>query len=255
MIEDNNIRVMVTGSAGLLGTALLPKFIPHFELIAVYHNERPVVRDEFLQIISADLADPEECRKILDKIAPDIILNSAAWVDVDGCEMDRKRAYRSNFEIVQNLVDMAPDEHPLLIQVSTDYVFNGSSHPGKINDPPDPLNYYGETKLLAEEYLRDNYRNYLIARTCALIGSPQQGKTNLINYFYDNLRAGKQVFAPADLYANPIWIENLAELLLEAAQKRYNGVVLLGGLDYMSRYDCALQFAEIFDFDPNLRLS
>jgi len=114
------------------------------------------------------------------------------------------------------------------------------------------LNYYGQTKLRAENYIRNNLENYLLARTCALLGNPNRGRTNLINYFYDKLSNNQKVTAPDDLYANPIWIDNLSELILEAIRKKIRGVAHLGGADYMSRFEFARIFAEIFDFETSL---
>ena len=249
---ENNRRILITGSAGLLGEALLKQFAPHFEVIAAYHKTPPVETYAIHEKVQADLADALECRKLVETVAPDLILNSAAWVDVDGCETDRERARRSNFDLLRNLVDSIGEKNPRIVQVSTDYIFSGREHPGRVDDPPEPLNYYGESKLLAEEYLRENCTNYLIARTCALFATPREGKTNLINYFYDNLRAGQSVSAPDDQYANPILIDNLAELLLEGALKELIGIVHLGGPDYVSRYDFARLFADVFGYDPEL---
>lgn len=249
---ENYRRILITGSAGLLGEALLKQFASHFEVIATYHKTPPIETYPIHEKVQADLADPLECRSLIETVAPDMILNSAAWVDVDGCETDRERARRSNFELLRNLVDSIGEKKPLIVQVSTDYIFSGREHPGRVDDPPEPLNYYGETKLLAEEYLRENYTNYLIARTCALFATPREGKTNLINYFYDNLMAGKSVSAPDDQFANPILIDNLAELVLEATQKEMIGIAHLGGPDYVSRFDFACIFAEVFGYDPEL---
>jgi dTDP-4-dehydrorhamnose reductase len=245
-------RVIITGSAGLLGQALLRRFRPDFHVIAIYNNTRPAAEYENLELYHADLAERAQVEKALLDMKPDFIVNSAAWVDVDGCETDRERAIRSNYTVAENLVRVSEEQGLYLLQISTDYIFNGRKHPARIDDVPDPLNFYGRTKLMAEEYIRKNHSNFLIARTCALVGAPRSGKTNLLNYFYDNLRAGKKVMAPNDIYANPIWIENLADLIAEAAVGRMSGVVHLGGADYMSRYNFALAFAEVFGFDQNL---
>jgi dTDP-4-dehydrorhamnose reductase len=250
--EKNKNRALITGSAGLLGKALLRRFRRDFHVIAIYNNTRPEAEYENLEIYHADLADRAQAEKAIPDTKPDIIINSAAWVDVDGCERDRDRAMRSNYTVAENLARVSEKRDLYILQISTDYIFNGRDHPARIDDVPDPLNYYGRTKLMAEEYIREKHSNFLIARTCALVGTPGSGKTNLLNYFYNSLRAGKKVMAPDDIYANPIWIENLADLIVEAAAGRMTGVVHLGGADYMSRYDFALAFAEVFGFDQSL---
>ncbi len=252
MNEKKKNRVLITGSAGFLGQSLLRRFGDGFQIIAIYNNTRPEVEYENPEVYHADLAERVQVEKALLDTKPDVIVNSAAWVDVDGCETDRARAMRSNYTVAENLACVSEKQGLYFLQISTDYIFNGRDHPAKIDDVPDPLNYYGRTKLMAEEYIRENNSNFLIARTCALVGTPRSGKTNLLNYYYDNLKKGKSVMAPDDIYANPIWIENLADLIVEAAAGRMTGVVHLGGADYMSRYDFAQTFAEVFGFDQNL---
>lgn len=252
MNEKKKNRVLITGSAGFLGQSLLRRFGDSFQIIAIYNNTRPEAESENLEFYHADLAERAQVEKALLDTRPNVIVNSAAWVDVDGCETDRERALRSNYTVAENLACVSEKQGLYLLQISTDYIFNGRDHPARIDDVPDPLNYYGRTKLMAEKYIRENHTNFLIARTCALVGTPRSGKTNLLNYFYDNLRAGKRVMAADDIFANPIWTLNLANLIVEAAAGRMTGVVHLGGADYMSRYDFALAFAEVFGFDQNL---
>jgi dTDP-4-dehydrorhamnose reductase len=245
-------KLVLTGAAGLLGQAVLRIFNGNYDLAALINRTEIDNPPHDLEIVRADLSDKKAAADLIHDHNPDIILNAAAWVDVDGCESDRKRALKSNFSIVENLINAIKDSKTYFIQISTDYVFNGVDHPANVEDNPAPLNYYGRTKLMAEEYITDNYARYLIARTCALFGLPNRGQTNLINYFYDSLKAGKEVQAPEDIYANPIWVENLAELLLEAIGKGYKGMLHLGGKDYLSRYEFARVFARVFGFDEDL---
>ncbi len=252
MAGDDKARIMITGAAGLLGRALIGEFVPKYDVIAVIHNTPKVDLPHGLTYATADLSNKSEVRQLLADHDPEIILNAAGWVDVDGCESDRKRALKSNYIIVENLVNEAKSKNLYIIQISTDYIFNGVDHPATIEDSPAPLNYYGKTKLMAEECLIDRYARYLIARTCALVGSPNKGQTNLLNYFYDGLKAGKIIEVPKDIYANPIWVKNLSELLVEAVDKRLKGIVHLAGKDYLSRYDFANVFADVYGFDRSL---
>ena len=138
---DEN-KLIIAGSAGLLGEALAHKFCGHFKLIGIYNNNPPSVDCKGLTKYQADLADAGQVKNALAKLNPDIIINSAAWVDVDGCESDRERALKSNYKVVENLVNFSQRQNIYLIQISTDYIFNGKDHAGRINDKPDPLNYY-----------------------------------------------------------------------------------------------------------------
>jgi dTDP-4-dehydrorhamnose reductase len=252
MSETARSKIMITGAAGLLGQALIPQFLHRYDVIAITHSSELENPPPGLKIEKADLSENAQVKRLLAEYSPEIILNAAGWVDVDGCESDRKHALKSNYTIVQNLVDEGKSKNSYIIQISTDYIFNGVDHPATIEDSPAPLNYYGKTKLMAEEYLIDRYARYLISRTCALVGYPNKGQTNLLNYFYDGLKAGKTIEVPNDIYSNPIWVKNLAELLLEAVDKGLKGIVHLAGKDYLSRYEFAGIFADVYSFDRSL---
>jgi dTDP-4-dehydrorhamnose reductase len=245
-------KVLITGASGLLGQAVSEKFLGHYEIIAVVNRTGLNIKSDSLIQHKADLTDKSQTRQLIEKYSPDVVINSAAWVDVDGCENDRDRALSTNYTIVENLAESCMKQDTYFVQISTDYIFDGVDHPAKPDDTPSPLNYYGQTKLLAESYIKENHSNFLIARTCALIGSPNQGQTNLLNYFYDGLNSGKTIAAPNNLFSNPIWVDHLADLILEAVNKHLTGIIHLGGAEYLSRYDFALIFADIFGFDRNL---
>jgi len=249
---STSTKVLITGAAGLLGQAIVRELSDKFEIIAVINKTSLNNVPEKIIQHQADLTDKSQVSHMTLKYSPDVIINSAAWVDVDGCESDRDRALRSNYTVVENIVKCCQKQDIYLVQIPTDYIFNGVDHPAKPDDPASPLNYYGETKLMAENLLKEKYSNYLIARTCALIGTPNQGQTNLLNYFFDSLEAGKTISATDDQYSNPIWVDHVAELIFEAVNKRLKGTIHLGGADYMSRYDFALIFADVFGFDRNL---
>jgi len=244
--------IILTGAAGFLGNALIKRFCQSEKVVGTFLNTPISIKHDNLIISEVDLTDNAQIERLVLKYNPSAIVNSAAWVDVDGCEGDRERALKSNYETACVIADVAGKNNKYLLQISTDYIFNGKNRPGCIKDSPDPLNYYGRTKLLAEEYISKNHSKYLIARTCSLMGTPNIGKTNLLNYFYNNLSSNKKVDAPDDIYANPIWINNLADLIYEAVIKQLTGVVHLGGDDYLSRFEFAKQFAKVFNFNENL---
>ncbi len=134
------MRVLLTGAGGQLGTDLQAVFASssHHELLALDHSR-------------LDVGDRDAVASLVGELAPDLVVNCAAWTAVDACEADPDRAWRTNSLAVRHLAEAAARTGAHLVQVSTDYVFDGTK-PGAYTewDPPSPLSVYGRSKLGGE---------------------------------------------------------------------------------------------------------
>ncbi len=135
--------ILVTGAYGQLGIVCTEYLKKYFK---VYSTGRSA-KDERYQL---DISNKQSARNALARFQPDIILNLAAMTDVDSCENEPKIAEKYNTDGLKNLCD-GFDGH--IIQISTDYVFDGKNGPYAENDSTNPISVYGRTKLLAEEFL------------------------------------------------------------------------------------------------------
>jgi dTDP-4-dehydrorhamnose reductase len=106
-----------------------------------------------------------------DRWRPDVIINAAAATNVDGCETDRAEAWRDNVDLVETIVEVCRKIDARLVQVSTDYVFDGEAGPYVESDRPNPINYYGKTKLAAENVCLRSGIDVAIVRTMWLYGA------------------------------------------------------------------------------------
>ncbi|MGA9585006.1 MAG: NAD(P)-dependent oxidoreductase, partial [Terracidiphilus sp.] len=146
-------RVLVTGSDGQVGRALLGAFAGSAEVIACNRG-------------SLDLSNPDAIRDKVREVAPDIIVNAGAYTAVDRAESEQDLAFAINGRAPGILAEEAQRASALLIHYSTDYVFNGSkSKPWVEDDATDPLSVYGASKLAGEEAIRRAGGRYLIFRT------------------------------------------------------------------------------------------
>jgi len=138
-----------------------------------------------------------------------------------------------------------------LIYVSTDYVFDGERGFYREEDTPNPINHYGYTKMMGEEFVKRYAKSWCIARTSVIYGWGGL-KLNFATWLIKNLKQGGQVKALVDQYVSPTLNSNLAEMLIEIAEKRLQGILHTAGANRVSRYEFAKKLAEIFNLNPDL---
>lgn len=163
-------RVLILGAAGQLGAQLRRAFENDDTVIA---TDRTVV----------DLAQPEQIRAVVQRVHPELILNAAAYTAVDKAESERNIAMAINAQAPGILAEEARRIDALLVHFSTDYVFDGSKEePWTEDDPPNPLNFYGTSKLAGEESIRQVGGRHLIFRTSWVYGA--RGKNFLLTMLH-----------------------------------------------------------------------
>lgn len=138
-----------------------------------------------------DIVSAEECKKAVDGTAPDIVINAAAFTNVDGCETAKDDCFAVNAEAVKNIAEACRARKIKIIHFSTDYVFNGKAdQPYKETDKCDPISVYGESKLAGEKYLQSLSDNFILIRTSWLYGV--KGK-NFVQAILEKAKAKKYI--------------------------------------------------------------
>ncbi len=242
---------LVTGACGLLGQYLVNRLKSKYKVVAVDIAANVFEKHKNVTFVNRDLTEPGAPAAILPEANPDIIYNCAAYTDVDGCEIDRERAYELNVKLVENLLDAGAKR---LVQYSSDHVFNGERGPYKEDDETDPIGYYGETKLQSERIILNTEGKHLIIRTNVLFGSGINIRPNFVTWLMDNMKQGNQVKVVTDQYNNPVHADNLAGASIEAEESGLTGILHLAGDSYLSRFELAVETADFFNFDRNLIL-
>ena len=208
-----------------------------------------------------DITNREATLSLVDEIAPDAIVNTAALHNVDYCETHQEEATRVNVEGTKNLVDAASKVGSRLIHVSTDYVFDGRKGHYAESDTPNPQNYYAMTKLKAEKAVLQS-PSYAIARPSVVYGwnklestgvPSSSGKTiNFAMYVLERLVEKETVKAVRDQFSSPTFADNLADALMRLVLFQENGLFHTAGRSCASRYEFALKVAEIFGYNKDL---
>ncbi len=245
-------RILLTGSSGLLGSEVLKLLSTKKDLnvLAVYNTRQPRISSENIKYVKLDIQRTLFLEDLIIKYRPDTIIHAAAYTDVDGCEKNRERAWRTNVEATRSIVRGARIARSYIIYISTDYVFDGEKGMYRENDIPYPINYYGLTKLLAEEHVRNSELLYTIIRTSAVFGAGGN-KKSFAEYVIEKLSNNENIYALIDQYVSPTYNRSLAEAIVEILELKPLGIYHIAG-PRMSRYEFAVKIARYFGYDKDL---
>ena len=162
------------------------------EVLHTSHHRLFVLDRHLFDFTQLDITNKGDVKSLVTSFRPDIIVNAAAMTNVDVCETQRELAWKVNVVGVENLVEVARRLNSLLIQISTDYVFDGKNGPYKETDRANPVNYYGKTKLAGENVILAGGISSAILRTIVVYGTGINVKNNFALWVISSLREGKK---------------------------------------------------------------
>ncbi len=198
-----------------------------------------------------DITDLSSIESAFDRERPDVVINCAAWTDVDGCQRDLNRARLANARGPELLAAACRRHEALLISISTDYVFDGEK-PGFYtqSDEPNPISLYGVTKFEGEQAAQAQWSRTIIVRSGYLFGI---GGTNFLATLLDRLRRGEKLRVIKDMFGTPTYANHLAARLVELAEKNVPGIYhVVNSGDGASFAEFAYAAAEQAHLDPGL---
>lgn len=228
------MKVLITGADGQLGRELR-KLYP--DAIGTSHDPSKMF---YLQI-----EDQNAIIKLLERERPDVVVNCAALTNVDRCEKEKENAYKVNALAVRSLALECRRIGAKLVYISTDYVFDGIDGNYPEDASPNPVNYYGLSKLAGEHFAFSAEEN-LVVRTSGVFGY----SNNFPLFAYNKLKNGEVVKAIEGFYS-PIHAENLAKGVKKLIDLNEVGIINVAG-ERISRMTLALTIAEFFNYDKNL---
>jgi dTDP-4-dehydrorhamnose reductase len=248
------MKILVTGSNGLLGqklTALLQED-SQIELVATARGESviPIKRGQF---ISLDITDKVAVDRVLSEVKPDVVINGAAMTQVDHCETQREACWKANVTSVEHLISACAFNNIHLVHVSTDFIFDGSHGPLAEDEAPNPVNYYGESKLAGEQLIQESKIDWAILRTVLVYGiTHDMSRSNIVVWVKNSLEAGREIQVVNDQWRTPTLAEDLAMGCYLAATKKAKGIYHISGKDFLTPYDIAIATADYFKLDKSL---
>jgi dTDP-4-dehydrorhamnose reductase len=247
-------RILICGANGLLGQrlSLMLSTQNDYEVLNTSIERSYVYDNKLFDYNQLNVTNRSDVKSLISSFQPDVILNAAAATNVDWCESNREEAWKVNVTAAENLAEASRKVNAKLIHVSSDYVFDGKNGPYDETAKPNPLGYYGKTKLASENAIRTASIQHIIIRTMVLYGSGIGVKANFALWIVNSLKAGKQITVVDDQLGNPTFVGDLAMAMIKAFELDREGIFHVGGGDQLSRYDFALQTAEVFNLDVSL---
>ena len=247
--RNGNLRLLITGASGLLGSKLATHAIDAgHEVYSIYSTHMPSAGNpQRMDITDEAAVNTEVARK-----SPDVVIHCAALTDVDLCERNPELAMRVNSLATRFLGEACEKIGSFLTYVSTDYVFDGAQGHYSEGDKPNPINTYGRSKVSGEQQLLHSGSDFCIARTSVVYGWGREHRPNFAAWIYSRLSARQNVNVVTDQYASPTLNSHLARMLLEVAERRLRGTYHLAGSTRASRYQFAILLARRYGFDENL---
>ena len=245
---------LITGSNGLLGQKLLHRLRDlDCKIIATSKGVNRNLASEFYIYESLDITDKDEVNRILTLYKPNVVFNTAAMTNVDLCQDEKLKCDRLNTFSVSYLADAALKIDAHLIHISTDFIFDGKKGYYAEEDAPNPLSYYGISKLKSEQLLYNHKCKWSILRTIVLFGvADNLSKKNIVLWAKDQLEKSNKINIIDDEFRAPTLAEDLAEACIKAAIKKAYGIFHISGKDLMSIYDIVISIANFYKFDVNL---
>ena len=240
-------KILVTGALGQLGNSVLNQLYGKFNILATDVSKR--VPNLITPYIALDVTQQDQIDKCINKFYPDVILNLAAYTDVDGCELNPEKAYQINTKAVELLSNNFQGQ---FIQISTDYIFDGLTGPYAEDATPNPLSTYGKSKLAAELLLPNSVKNFCIVRSNVLYDYYIGTKASFIKWVVDSLKSNKTINVVNDQWNNPTWTVNMAEIIELIISKYVTGVYNYCGATYLNRFEFAEIIADVFELNKNL---
>lgn len=243
------MKLLVTGASGLLGHRVAQLALKKdYEVHSIYKEHPANIGNP----IKLDLTDQSEVFKAISRLKPDAVIHTAAYTDVDGCEVNKNLAWKVNAEATKHIAMASTSIGSHLTYISTDYVFDGEKGLYSEDDTPNPISYYGYTKLKGEEFVKKHAKEWCIVRASVIYGWGRAHKPNFATWLINNLSQEKEVKILTDQYVSPTLNTNLTEMLLEITERKIAGTLHTAGATRVSRHEFALKLAEVFNLNKDL---
>lgn len=228
------MKFLITGAGGMLGRVFCRQLKDKNEIYGID------IRPGFTEI---DITEKQALWEFIKKAQPQVIVHTAAYTDVDGCESDLDKAHKINADGTKNLAEACKDVSALMVYISTDYVFDGKKDASYTEtDKPNPINVYGKSKLQGEEYVKKLCKNFLIIRSSGLYG--KDGK-NFVDTILKIARSKKDLKVVDDQRTCPTYVNDLAKAVIRLVNLKKEGTYHIANSGICSWYEFAKEILSI----------
>ena len=239
-------RILITGASGFVGENLAHRFTSlGARVFLVYGSHVPQTRSD--GAFRVDLSVRDDLPRVLGDLHVDAVVHTAAIVSPDSCESDPEQAHAVNVEGTRETARWAEDRGARMLYFSTDLVYDGDRSPYKEEDPPNPINVYGRTKLSGEEEVQRICSSWIVLRLALSYGPTRGALGDWTWKMREALREGKDLTLFTDQFRTPAYAGDTAEAVFRfAGGEGRTGVYHMGGRERVSRYEFGIKFARVY---------
>ncbi len=247
------MKVLITGTNGFLGQYLCINLANKgFEVIGVSRGDCKIINLQTIKYQAVDVTKKEEIDRIVKDAKPDIIIHNAAMSKPDDCNNDKSECLLQNVEATRYLVEAGERIGAYFIYVSTDFVF-GENGPHNESALPSPLNFYGESKWMAEKIVAASGLQSAIMRPVFIYGEVKKGmRSNFLYWVKNNLENNTAIKVVTDQQRTPTFVNDICDGIITMIEKRVTGAFHLAGKDLVSPYDMAITVAKVLGLNASL---
>lgn len=250
------LRILITGSNGLLGQKLVSALRDdaEVELIATGRGDDRTPAPLGTRYHALDITSKADVDRVFDETRPDAVIHGAAMTNVDACETDPEACRLQNITATHHLVDAAKRHISHFIFLSTDFIFDGLNGPYREDDAPAPLSIYGHSKLEGERIvMRAGLDKWAIARTIIVFGvAPGLSRSNVVLWAKSALEKGQPIKVVDDQWRMPTLAEDLADGCIRIAKRKATGIFNLSGPDGMSILELVRRVGAFFHLNSSV---
>ncbi|WP_195350206.1 dTDP-4-dehydrorhamnose reductase [Bacteroides nordii] len=251
------MNILIIGANGFTGRRILNDLVAR----EIYNITACSLRNDIksgdgYQFIRADIRNASEVRALFKEVCPDVVINTSALSVPDFCETHHNEARATNITAVEHLARACEQYGSRFIHLSTDFVFDGRTDRLYIEeDEPNPVNYYGITKLEGEERVAECCGNYAIVRVVVVYGKALPGQHgNIVQLVANKLRSGETIRVVSDQWRTPTFVGDISYAVEQLMHHPRNGIYHICGSDCVSIADIAYRVAEVLKLDRSLIL-
>lgn len=242
-------KILFTGATGLLGKYFFNSTHSGFEIFGTYNKNSNLKKKNCFPL---DISNKSEVEELVKKIKPDYIIHAAAIGNVDYCETHKEEADRVNVQGTKNVADAAKKTGAMIIFTSSNAILDGKNPPYDENALPNPLDYYGKTKLKGEQIIKEGGALYAIIRLMTMYGwAPIGGRNNPVGWVIEELKKKNEINVVNDIYNNHLYAAQAVDVIWEIIKRNTkNEIYNVAGGESINRYDLAVLTAKVFGLDP-----
>lgn len=246
--------ILVTGANGLLGQNVIKQLEKknEYRIVGAGRGECRFNKAEKTIYQSVDLTDQIQVESLFEEFKPKYVIHTAAMTNVDQCEQDKEGCLAANVKATRYIVDQAKKHDAYLVNVSTDFVFDGENGPYIETDEPNPVSYYGWSKLEGEKLVQESGVRASNVRTIIVYGVvDNMSRSNLVLWTKNSLENKQPIKVINDQYRSPTWAGDLAWACIRLCELEREGIYHISGETTKSIVDWVREVVEFFDLDDS----